>query len=242
MTRRRLIAAGLLCLLAGAARAEGTQQLRGRVLDAAGKPAAGAVVASFWTAEGGTMKPYQPARTDAQGKFSLKTQFFGQPVAVLALTADQKAGALIEVPPKDAGRPLVLRLAPTVHVHGSFTSRELGHRPTWTNVYMSVLPGKTRLAACMSKEARFSLRLPPGKYQFWGYGTDIQDVHREVTLSADRTDEDLGALDAAATIIARHKGKAPPAWHVTDARGVPKTVRLADFKGKWVLVEFWGFW
>src|SRR2546427_2043 len=34
-------------------------------------------------------------------------------------------------------------------------------------------------------------------------------------------------------------GQKPPAWHVTDARGVSKEVQLSDFKGKWVVVDFW---
>ena len=55
-------------------------------------------------------------------------------------------------------------------------------------------------------------------------------------------DVDLKTLEVPATIIARHVGKAPPPWHVTDARGVNKEVQLADFKGKWVLLEFWGYW
>jgi hypothetical protein len=37
-------------------------------------------------------------------------------------------------------------------------------------------------------------------------------------------------------------GKEPPAWNVTGARGVGKDVKLSDFKGKWVLLEFWGYW
>jgi thiol-disulfide isomerase/thioredoxin len=32
-----------------------------------------------------------------------------------------------------------------------------------------------------------------------------------------------------------------PNWHITDARGVTKSVQPADFKGKWLLVDFWGF-
>jgi hypothetical protein len=242
MRPSRLIAAGLLCLLAGAARADGPQQVRGQVLDAAGKPVAGAEVATFWNAQGDRMQAYQAARTDAAGKFTLKAQFYGMPQAVLALAPDRKTGALAVVEAKDAGRPLALKLGPLVHVHGSFTCKELGVRPKWTNVYMSVDAGKARVVSCMSNEATFSLWLPPGQYQFWGYGTDIQDHRQELTLSADRPDLDLGKVDVPATIIARHKGKAPPAWHVTDARGLKKDAQPGDFKGKWVLVEFWGFW
>ena len=29
---------------------------------------------------------------------------------------------------------------------------------------------------------------------------------------------------------------------VTDARGAKKAVRLEDYKGKWVFLEFWGYW
>ena len=41
--------------------------------------------------------------------------------------------------------------------------------------------------------------------------------------------------------IADSIGKALPEWTVTDARNAKKDVKIADFKGKWVLLEFWGF-
>ena len=53
---------------------------------------------------------------------------------------------------------------------------------------------------------------------------------------------DLGTLDLTPTAITRSIGKRLPPWTVTDARGVAKTVTLDDFRGKWVLLEFWGFW
>ena len=109
-------------------------------------------------------------------------------------------------------------------------------------MYISLLPGNVRLVMNDSQEAKFDVLVPPGTYQFWGYGTDVADLNKEITAKADTPDLDLGILDMPATIIARHKGKAPPQWNVTDARGVEKDVKLADFKGKWVLMEFWGFW
>ncbi|MBL8880635.1 MAG: hypothetical protein JNG88_16100 [Phycisphaerales bacterium] len=38
------------------------------------------------------------------------------------------------------------------------------------------------------------------------------------------------------------KGQAAPEIKVSEARGVPATWKLADAKGKWVIVEFWGHW
>jgi thiol-disulfide isomerase/thioredoxin len=86
------------------------------------------------------------------------------------------------------------------------------------------------------------MRLPPGRYQLRG-GESYRHVgiSREVTLAAGRT-VDLGAIDLKLTTIARLFGKEPPAWHITDARGVPKDVRPSDFKGKWVVLDFWGYW
>jgi thiol-disulfide isomerase/thioredoxin len=84
--------------------------------------------------------------------------------------------------------------------------------------------------------------LPPGSYKFHGYGTDIKDVRQDVTLAVDQPLLDLKTIEATPTEIARHKGKAPPAWHVMDARGVKKEITLGDYKGKWVLVEFFTHW
>ena len=53
---------------------------------------------------------------------------------------------------------------------------------------------------------------------------------------------DLGEITATATVIARHIGKKPPELTVTEARGIGKDVKLSDFKGRWLLIEFWGYW
>ena len=53
---------------------------------------------------------------------------------------------------------------------------------------------------------------------------------------------DLGEIDLAASAIAKLKGKPAPTLNPTDARGVSKSVQIADYKGKWVALEFWGHW
>ena len=42
--------------------------------------------------------------------------------------------------------------------------------------------------------------------------------------------------------ITEFYGKKPPQLEITDAKSVPKDVRLQDFRGKWVLLEFWAVW
>ena len=36
-------------------------------------------------------------------------------------------------------------------------------------------------------------------------------------------------------------GKEPPPWHIDKAHGIAPDITLADFKGRWLVVEFWGY-
>ncbi len=240
MKARYGMIAVILGLLPLVARGQEEVKVTGRVVDAAGKPVARVDVAPFWNTQKEKLTPYRGTTTNAEGSFTLPMTFYGRGEALLAMDKDRKTGGLIVVEPKEAAKPQTIKLAPLVHLHGKFDCKELGKRPKWTNVY--ILSGQARFAACVSEEASFSFLLPAGTYKFWGYGTDIQDLKKDITLKGSEMEVDLGTLDMQATIIARHKGKAPPNWHVTDARGVKKDVQISDFKGKWVLLEFWGYW
>src|SRR5437870_3538447 len=79
-----------------------------------------------------------------------------------------------------------------------------------------------RCLECGSRAAMFSFLLPVGKYKFYAYGADVKTIQQDLTVPADKTELDLQTLDVPATVIAKHKGKTPPAWHVSDARGVKK--------------------
>jgi hypothetical protein len=228
----------------------GPVKVRGKVVDANGHPVEGATVASFWMRSwrrpegqgGSSLSPVQGVTTDREGAFAIELQLYGRDGALLAIDRRQKVGGSVTVKAKGPVEPVTITLGPLVRVHGSFSSSDLGKRPPWTNVYISLMPGNVRMVMSESQEAKFDVLVPPGTYRFWGYGTDVTNLTKDITAKADSPDLDLGTLDIPATIIAKHKGKAPPEWKITDARGVKKDVRLADFKGKWVLMEFWGFW
>lgn len=50
----------------------------------------------------------------------------------------------------------------------------------------------------------------------------------------------LGSGGALAQAV--KKGEAPPDIHITEARGLETTWKLADAKGKWVVIDFWAHW
>jgi thiol-disulfide isomerase/thioredoxin len=104
---------------------------------------------------------------------------------------------------------------------------------------MNLLPEKLRVAQCSSEEAAFSFWIPPGRYELWGYGTDVRDRYLDLTLQSDNQDCDLQTVNLEPTISAQRYGKEPPEWHITAARGMSTEAKLRDFKGKWVILEFW---
>lgn len=216
----------------------------GRVVDAAGKPVAGAEVAPFWDVpeDGGKQHGYDSAKTDAEGRFTVKVDFYQANAAIMALDAGKKAGAVAIIAPGATKDVVEMRLGPVVRVHGKFASKELGRPPTWMNVYVNLQPGGIRLVQNSTTKAEFSVIVPVGKYDFYACGGDVKDTKKVVQTRADQLDVDLGTIDLAATVVAKHVGKTPPPWTVADARGAAKTVSLDDYRGKWVLVDFWGYW
>jgi thiol-disulfide isomerase/thioredoxin len=219
-------------------------KVTGRVVDRDGKPVAGAMVARVWRASlGHKQEGFASAIAGDDGRFTLKIDFRGRDVALTAMNSSRTIGGTTVVMATDARREVEIRLVPLTRVHGKFESKDLGRAIGWTNVYINLLPGKIRVLQNPSKEAEFSLLLPPGEYDLNAYGTDVADIHKPLSLSANGpADIDLGMLNLPATFLARHKGKELPAWTITDARGVSKNVTLADYRGKWVLVDFWGHW
>jgi len=127
-----------------------------------------------------------------------------------------------------------------------------------------------RFTQCGSVRGEFSFLLPPGKYDFAIYSSSpdarmpkpherkVKDAPDDMPpyLSGIRIEVpaqaslDLGVLnvdlpkdeDGIARDYSQFYGNEPPELAITDARGVAKDVKLADFRGKWVLLDFWAVW
>ena len=260
MVASRVIAVWVIGVALGAQAAQGeTHKVTGRVVDEADRPVARAEVATLWDAMGGTwMGRSTRSGRIGDGRFTLDVDFWQGHEPFLAYNREHTRGGLAIIDEKSAGKAVEIRLGPLVRVHGRFSCDELGEPPDWTNVYMNVMPGRLpvprfltklgpsplRAAQCTSWQAAFAFLLPPGHYQFDGYSSrsDYHDVNRVIELKADQPDLDLGTIDMKPTELARQYGKPAPALHVTDAKGIRKDIALADFRGKWVVLEFWATW
>ena len=171
------------------------------------------------------------------------TFYYGRPNVLATLDTDRKRGGLVIIEPKDAGQPVTIKVGPLVHFHGAYECKELGKPVGWTNTILFAMPGRVNFSNFQSEKGQFDYWLPPGNYQIQGYGSsEVAQHRREVSLEAGKPDVDLGAIDLAASRIAKLKGKEAPRLLSTDARGVSKDAQISDYKGKWVALEFWGYW
>jgi thiol-disulfide isomerase/thioredoxin len=223
-----------------------TKMIRGEVVDEAGRPIVGITLSTHWICQ-----ETQPARafegvakTDDQGRFQLElTFYYGRSESLCALDVEKKRGGLVAVGPKTAEEPITIKAGPLVHVRGKYVCKDLGTPVGWTNSMFLSMPERWRICENMTEKGEFSVLLPPGNYTLQGYGgPDVGQHRRELTLAADKPDMDLGEIDLAASEIAKLKGKPAPTLNPTDVRGVSKGVQIADYKGKWVALEFWGHW
>jgi hypothetical protein len=229
-------------------------------------------VRRFWGSLG-EMEPaggVRSARAGFDGRFSIKTP--DPYCAVMAMDPSRRHGGIAMIPKSEGVEPLEIRLVRLVTVRGSFEGPGPGQQPGWTHVYVHLPEDpirplhSTRLVSCGSFEAKFEIRLPPGKYKLQAYSllADKDDYEGELVpdrafvLGTERTNVDLGRLrlvphrPSSQTLMeqakakgswndyTQHYGESPPLWHATDARGVSKDARIADYRGKWVLIDFWG--
>lgn len=227
---------GILLLIPALAAAQEKVTIKGKVLDAEGAPVAGAAVATMWDHD----KPLGGVETDANGCFELPADYYGRgSIGIVVMDKERKRGAVSTFSAQSFGKERELTLENLAKVSGKFSCSELGAPPPWTNVYVYAQPGNARVVQYDSQKAEFSFHLPPGDYKVQMYGSDVKGRNEELLLEADK---DFGTVDLAATNLAKLYGKPAPAIKVTAARGVKPDVQLKDYKGRYLLVEFWGFW
>ena len=243
MTRHLLVTLLSLAIWGSSALAD-TFTVTLKVVDAAQKPVVGAEASLFWNVKDGAMVAGAEKRivTDSAGKAALVVDNWNAKRPVLVLSADRKLGGIAGVSKADDGKELILALGPTVRVKGKLECKELKLRPEWANTVVILDGFQGFVVQDMGTAAEFGFVLPAGKYTFASYGSDVVKIKRTVTLSADRPEHDFGTIDMKASALAKLRGKVAPDWIIADARGARADVKLADYKGKWVYIEFWGYW
>jgi thiol-disulfide isomerase/thioredoxin len=220
------------------------------------------------TTNEGRLEPWglSPAQTDVNGNFSIQLHSTND-YKMLAVDKERKRGALIIVDPRNPPARVECRLVPLIRVHGRFRVAATGQPVHESSVFVSLpmneeIPlGHDRLIMCNSTKSRFEFWLPPGEYQFEASAgpprLELTEPH-PIRLTSGQREFDCGVFDLVPVShlwiefdeakksgrwrdLKQRYGQPCPPWHVVDARGVPKGAKPSDFRGKWVLVYFWGF-
>ncbi|QJX00452.1 redoxin family protein [Frigoriglobus tundricola] len=135
-----------------------------------------------------------------------------------------------------------IELQPQVRVSGSLTCDELtkaGQPIGWTACYL--LSAGNVVAFHSSNNGRFEFLVPPGRYALQLYGSSMGTRFVDVTVPTNRGEYPIDPIALPVLAFALLKGKpAPELVGVVGWKG--EKVSFADLKGKYVLVEFWGYW
>jgi hypothetical protein len=125
----------------------------------------------------------------------------------------------------------------------------------------------TRVVSCGSETQSLEFSLPKGIYRLDVYavsGKQPENIDlrvfpdRELVIDGNGGTVDLGILELQDDLLDRedlevaskeagrwrdytqHYGEKAPRWNAVDARGIDAHTNIESFRGKWVLLEFWG--
>ena len=223
-----------------------------------------------WKREGVlAARPSRLAEKLPEGKFCLTIKDRSR-ASVFVVDKRQQRGGIVLVEKKVACRPVSITLAPLVRVTAEIYCSEAGRTPDWSLAQVFPIGGDNiPLTQCGTFRGKVSFLLPAGQYDFYAYSeSPAAKLHvPKKQISNDATSElpvrgvrvevprgratfDIGVLnlalphdkDSIPRDITQFYGRKPPELDITDARGVSKDVKLADFHGKWVLLDFWATW
>ncbi|HTW94258.1 MAG TPA: redoxin domain-containing protein [Tepidisphaeraceae bacterium] len=217
------------------------------VLDPGGKPALGAELFSFLTdSVAQYVQKINPTPYGLQGITNSEGTTHLPYADIDPLIAWDKGRGLIgiaEMSPASLTKgPLTIELKPQCRLFGTIVCDELAKTKApipWTNVYL--YHQGVRIASSDSVSGRFEFLVPPGAYLLNAYGSDLRHQNVDITVPAGCSEFQAPPIPLAASrLLALEGHPAPELEGVVGWKGQP--VKLADLRGQYVLVDFWGYW
>lgn len=211
--------------------------------------------AAIWKQEGVlAVRPSNLATITSKGVFSLTVS--GSPssrpnAVVFAVNKERTHGGLVVVENNASDRPIRIELKPLVRVTADIYCPDRGKTPEWCQAVVTPAGGDYKwFVKCGTYQGKVSFLLPAGEYEIRADSEDLPPSRVRIKVPTDVEKYDAGVIAlklprgsaGEAVDIADFYGKPPPALEITDARGVPRGVKLEDYRGKWVVLEFWSVW
>ncbi len=222
---------------------ENGRWVTGQVIDVKDNPIPEVQVSSFWETTGDRLEPVIENKTDRIGKFTVAVAFRNEIGAVIAMDKERETGGILIVRKTDEDTTKAIRLSQLVEVKGTFMNKELDEPLQGVTAYIGIA-SLHAVAQDRRLQPQFSFRLPPGEYLIGAYGQHIEFFERPLNLLPRTSVLDLGKvyLQTRGNYKPYFGKIIAPSWKITEARGLDQKVKLSDLRGKWILLEFWGYW
>jgi thiol-disulfide isomerase/thioredoxin len=222
-------------------------EMRIAVLMPDGKPVPNVGVGTFWTPEipslKGELRPYQKLATGADGTVQAKLELDGKSGCVIAMIPSQRLGGHAIFDAGSAGKTITIRLAPLRKLNYELRIEGLKELPKDANMAIyTVIDGNAQVSYITALQVKGSLFLPPGRYRFWPSGEAMTGGEQWLDVPEAEGEYTLPPFTPRLTNLATIKGKAAPALHITGTTQPKKGTTLESYRGKWVLIDFWGTW
>ncbi len=219
-----------------------------RIVDEQGHPVKGARVATWFYFDVGdsTWKSEGEVASGAEGiarfgKGSANLDYF----CVSAIDATGKHTGIANLKPAGPWNPApTIVLRPACKVHGNLISSDLAksQKPLGLTDISLNLEDKRVQGSGEENGGRFELLLPPGQFDLESHSSNTHSVGTLLVIEPGREVLDLGDIDLPATRVALLQGEPAPALAGIVAWKNSQGVKLTDLHGKWVLLDFWGYW
>ena len=244
--RRILIVLLLLNIFLSPASAD-LYEVTFQAVDENDQPISEVEIASRWILDLKPEQLFKPAfnigTTDKEGKCIIEfDNKYQQEHVALAYSADRKLSGVAIVESQDAGETVKIRMMPVISVKAKYFCPYTKEAPEWSNTIVSIEGIKGYFFEYRSKDGEIEYPLPPGTWNLRMYGQGIIAKKEKLVTNADEPIHDLGKINFEVDAMVKLRGKPAPELTIVDKRGVDNDFKLSDLKGKWVLLEFWGFW
>lgn len=238
MARATWILVLLVCCAQEAHAAERT--LHGRVLDAAGKPVAGAEVATAWTASGKSLAALRGVTTDAQGRFALDREVTGGPITLLAYDAKRERGGRRKVAASAINEPFDIVLGPLATRSGELTTEAGKFYPSDAVVWLAIDNQSPRCLRVKPDKGDYVFRVPLGSWVMTAAALQCAPHQFRLELTADKAKGELPTVDLGEQEGVRVGDPGPPFRFVEANRKAQLALTDKEhLPPRWTLCYFW---
>ena len=218
------------------------RKLEGVVADSSNVLQAEAELALSWKWEGGKATPTAGIKSDAKGHFEHSFKSWPGNLLVLTYDKEREHGGLLNITDELSKKPVTVRLGPLVKVKGKVVAANpAAPLPADVNFTIATQEGNVDVLQVKAADGALALRMPPGKFKLKWAHEGFKAIEQDFETGP-RAELDLGTIKAEPTPIAVGLGKTLPPFNAAFVRGGKPDLQIADYKGKWVLVLFWGSW